>query len=70
MDKSTQKRRYGVKLNREIMKALMTKYDVKQDFIRKSLKNERTSETSLAIQEDYKKMEAKHKELMKQLQNV
>jgi hypothetical protein len=70
MDKSTQKRRYGVKLNREIMKALMTKYDVKQDFIRKSLKNERTSEKSLAIQEDYKKMEAKHKELMAQLQNV
>ena len=70
MDKSTQKRRYGVKLNREIMKALMTKYDVKQDFIRKSLKNERTSEKSLAIQEDYKKMEAKQKELMAQLQNV
>lgn len=70
MDKSTEKRRYGVKYNREIMKALMVKYEVKEDFIRKSIKNERVSDTSLAICEDYKKMEKKYNEAIKQLQTV
>jgi hypothetical protein len=57
MDKSTQKRRYGRKYKQEIIKALVSKYGVTADFIRQSLRGDRTSDTSMAICEDYKKME-------------
>ena len=57
MDKSTQKSRYGRKYKREIIQALEKKYDVTSQFIRQSLRGDRTSDTSIAICDDYKKME-------------
>ena len=57
MDKSTQKSRYGRKYKREILQALEHKYGVTSQFIRQSLRGDRTSDTSIAICDDYKKME-------------
>ena len=57
MDKPTKKKPYNT-YNPTIIKRLKEKYGLSTQFIGQSLRGERTSETSLKICEDFKKMTA------------
>jgi len=54
MSKPKQKR---ANYNEEILKALQNKYDVTAQYIRMSIRGERTGTMSIKIQEDYKTLE-------------
>ena len=56
MDKNKEKKQYA-SYNPLIIKKLKAKYGLTTQFIGSSLRGDRTSDTSLAICEDFKKME-------------
>lgn len=66
MDKDTKKTDYYT-YNRDIIKRLREKHGFTPRFIYASLRGERSSESSIKIVEDYKKME---KEINKTLQKL
>jgi len=54
MDKRTKKR---VKYNTDILNALKEKYGVELDYIRKSIRGDRTGTLPIRIAEEYKSMQ-------------
>jgi hypothetical protein len=66
MDKSTKTKQYYL-YNKHIIKRLREKHGFTARFIYASLRGDRTSESSLKICEDYKKMET---EIKKTLNNL
>lgn len=66
MNKNKQKKEYN-QYDTSIMRKLREKYGLTTQFIGQSLRGERTSDTSLKICEDYKKMQS---EINKSLENL
>lgn len=66
MDKCKKNKPYNI-YNKDIIKRLREKYGTSPHFIYASLRGDRTSETSIKICEDYKKMETEINKTLKQL---
>lgn len=66
MNKSNTKKQYN-QYNPAIIKQLKTKYGLTTQFIMASIRGDRTSDTSLKICDDFKRME---REINKSIKNI